>query len=234
MLRSLSIRNFVVVAALDVEFGEGLTVLTGETGAGKSILLDAMGLLLGDRFEVRQIRAGAERAELAAGFDVTDAPPSRAWLAEKALVSDGDEVLLRRVLDAQGSSRAWINGSAATLAQLECWARCSSPSMASTRISRSAAGDPACRLVDAFGGFTTLAQRSRRTLARVACGGRAARRGGECRGRDGRRTRVPRAAPARARDAGGDRNEWSQLSAAQSRLAHAAELIATATDGAPH
>ena len=66
MLRLLSIRNFVVVDALDIEFGHGLTVLTGETGAGKSILLDALSLLLGDRFELRQLRPGAARAELAA------------------------------------------------------------------------------------------------------------------------------------------------------------------------
>ena len=118
MLRSLAIRNFVVVASLDVEFGEGLTVLTGETGAGKSILLDALGLLLGDRFELRQLRAGADRAELAAGFDVADLPAVRAWLNEQDLAADGDEVLLRRVLDAQGRSRAWINGRPATLAQL--------------------------------------------------------------------------------------------------------------------
>src|SRR5437763_12917474 len=118
MLRSLSIRDFVVVAALDVEFGPGLTVLTGETGAGKSILLDALGLLLGDRFEVRQLRAGAARAELAATFDVSDVPPAHAWLVERALAAEGEEVLLRRVLDAQGKSRAWINGTPATLAQL--------------------------------------------------------------------------------------------------------------------
>src|SRR4029453_7507271 len=105
MLRSLAIRNFVVVAALDVEFGNGLTVLTGETGAGKSILLDALGLLLGDRFELRQLRAGAARAELAAAFDVADVPAARAWLNEQALAGDGDEVVLRRVLDAQGKSR---------------------------------------------------------------------------------------------------------------------------------
>src|SRR6266550_3091312 len=105
MLRSLAIRNFVVVSALDVEFGAGLTVLTGETGAGKSILLDALGLLLGDRFEVRQIRAGTERAELAAEFEVSDAPAVSAWLTEQDLTPDGDQVLLRRVLDAQGKSR---------------------------------------------------------------------------------------------------------------------------------
>ena len=74
MLRLLSIRNFVVVEALDLELDAGFTVLTGETGAGKSILLDALGLLLGDRFELRQLRPGAERAELAAEFDVRRAP----------------------------------------------------------------------------------------------------------------------------------------------------------------
>jgi len=71
MLRALSIRQFVVVDTLDIEFDAGLTILTGETGAGKSILLDALGLLLGDRFELRQLRPGTERAELAAVFAVS-------------------------------------------------------------------------------------------------------------------------------------------------------------------
>jgi len=105
MLRLLSIRNFVVVEVLDVEFDDGFSVLTGETGAGKSILLDALGLLLGDRFESRQLRPGAERAEFAAEFDAGDAPAARAWLADQALLA-GDDVLLRRVIDAQGRSRA--------------------------------------------------------------------------------------------------------------------------------
>ncbi len=116
---SLSIRNFVVVEALDVEFADGFTVLTGETGAGKSILLDALGLLLGDRFETRQLRPGAERAELAAEFAVADAPGVGAWLAEQGIAADEGDVLLRRIFDAQGRSRAWINGSPATLAQLK-------------------------------------------------------------------------------------------------------------------
>jgi DNA repair protein RecN (Recombination protein N) len=117
MLRLLSIRNFIVVDALDVEFDAGFSVLTGETGAGKSILLDALGLLLGDRFESRQLRPGADRAEFAAEFDIADAPAALAWLSEQELASNGD-VLLRRVIDAQGKSRAWINGRPATLAQL--------------------------------------------------------------------------------------------------------------------
>src|SRR5204862_3355223 len=99
MLRLLSIRNFVVVEALDLELARGFTVLTGETGAGKSILLDALGLLLGDRFELRQLRSGAERAELAAEFEIDDAPGVQAWLDEQALSGD-DTLLVRRVLEA--------------------------------------------------------------------------------------------------------------------------------------
>ena len=117
MLRALAIRNFVVVETLEAEFARGFTVLTGETGAGKSILIEALGLLLGDRFEQRQLRPGAERAELAATFDVDGQPRVRAWLAAEDL-DGGDELLLRRVQDAQGRSRAWINGRPATLAQL--------------------------------------------------------------------------------------------------------------------
>ena len=98
MLRLLSIRNFVVVEALDLELDRGFTVLTGETGAGKSILLDALALLLGDRFEQRQLRPGADRAELAAAFDVDDRPDVAEWLALQGLAGDaapGDSELLR-------------------------------------------------------------------------------------------------------------------------------------------
>jgi DNA repair protein RecN (Recombination protein N) len=119
MLRLLSIRNFAVVEALEVEFDRGFTVLTGETGAGKSLLLDALSLLLGDRFEARQLRVGADRAEIAAEFDLDDAPAASAWLALHDLAEGDGPLLLRRVLDAQGRSRAQINGRPATLAQLE-------------------------------------------------------------------------------------------------------------------
>ena len=84
MLVQLAIRNIVLINHLNLPFGPGLTVLTGETGAGKSILLDALSLLLGDRFETRQLRPGAERAEIAAEFDIDDAPRARAMLARRS------------------------------------------------------------------------------------------------------------------------------------------------------
>ncbi|WP_018749625.1 DNA repair protein RecN [Chitiniphilus shinanonensis] len=120
MLSTLSLKNFVIVDDLTLEFGAGLSVLTGETGAGKSIILDALGLLLGDRADPAMLRHGTERAELAAEFDLTAVPAARAWLADHELAGDeADSVLLRRTLDAAGKSKAFINGAPATLAQLK-------------------------------------------------------------------------------------------------------------------
>jgi DNA repair protein RecN (Recombination protein N) len=122
MLRHLSIRDFVIVAALDLEFDRGFTVFSGETGAGKSILIDALALTLGARADADVVRTGASRADITAEFSVS-AELAR-WLDEQALTTgepDGGEastVLLRRVVDAGGRSRAFINGTAATLAQL--------------------------------------------------------------------------------------------------------------------
>jgi len=115
VLRRLSLRDFVIVAALEVELDAGFSVLTGETGAGKSILIDALQLALGSRGDAGVLREGAARAEIGAEFD---APASLApWLAEAGFEA-GETLLLRRTIDAQGKSRAWINGSAATIAQL--------------------------------------------------------------------------------------------------------------------
>jgi DNA repair protein RecN (Recombination protein N) len=121
MLRRLSLRDFVIVPALEVEFGAGFTVLTGETGAGKSILIDALQLALGARGDVGVLREGALRAEIAAEFDTPAA--LAAWLEEGGF-DTGDTLLLRRTIDAQGKSRAWINGSAATITQLREAADC--------------------------------------------------------------------------------------------------------------
>jgi DNA repair protein RecN (Recombination protein N) len=118
MLRRLTIQDFVIVDRLELDFAAGFGALTGETGAGKSILLDALGLALGVRAEAAVIRAGRERAEVLAEFDLPQQGELSAWLAEQALEVDDDVVILRRIVDAGGRSRAWINGTAVTLAQL--------------------------------------------------------------------------------------------------------------------
>lgn len=117
MLSRLSIRDFAVVAHAELEFGEGLTVISGETGAGKSLLVDALGFLCGARADAGAVRHGAERAELEAEFSLADCPAAAGWLREAEL-DDGDACQLRRTLRADGGSRAWINGRTATLAQL--------------------------------------------------------------------------------------------------------------------
>ena len=119
MLRHLSLRDVAIVTELELELGDGYTALTGETGAGKSILIEALQLALGGRADAVVVREGAARAEVSAQFDL--APDQlaalRPWLEEAGMEAEG-ELLLRRQVDAQGKSRAWINGRAATLTQL--------------------------------------------------------------------------------------------------------------------
>jgi DNA repair protein RecN (Recombination protein N) len=117
MLRRLTIRDFVLVDRLELAFEAGFGTLTGETGAGKSILVDALAFALGERADASWIRSGAERAEVSAEFDLEGAPAAADWLREHDL--DVDEgLLLRRVLDSNGRSRAYLNGSPVTVQQL--------------------------------------------------------------------------------------------------------------------
>ena len=109
MLTQLRIRDFAIVEELELELAAGMTAITGETGAGKSILVDAIGLLLGDRADSDMIRHGAERADLSALFDLDALPAARAWLAERDLDRDG-KCQLRRVVARAGRSRGYING----------------------------------------------------------------------------------------------------------------------------
>ncbi|HFC8540517.1 TPA: DNA repair protein RecN [Neisseria lactamica] len=120
MLLTLSLRDFVIVENLNLDFQSGFTVLTGETGAGKSITLDAIGLLLGDKADYSQVRSGAKEAQLSALFDISHLPVLKAELYEQGLLNDGEEELsIRRIIDAKGKSRSFINNQAATLAQLK-------------------------------------------------------------------------------------------------------------------
>ena len=117
MLRHLAIRDFVIVDRLELEFAAGFGALTGETGAGKSILIDALALALGERADAGVVRAGCDKAEVAATFDIGKLPQVGAWLAANDIDAE-DELILRRVLDAGGRSRGYINGSPATAQQL--------------------------------------------------------------------------------------------------------------------
>ena len=118
MLRSLTIRDFVIVEKMELEFDSGFTVLTGETGAGKSILIDALALVLGQRADALVVRQGAERAEVSAEFDIGALKHVKKYISNQELTDEGDACLVRRVIDASGRSRAFINGTAVTATQL--------------------------------------------------------------------------------------------------------------------
>ncbi|MBV2207027.1 MAG: DNA repair protein RecN [Pseudomonas sp.] len=109
MLVHLSVHNYAIVEHLDLELKRGMSVISGETGAGKSIMLDALGLALGDRADSSVVRLGADKADILASFDLDDIPDARAWLAERDLDNDGP-CILRRVITAEGRSRGYING----------------------------------------------------------------------------------------------------------------------------
>ena len=120
MLLALSLRDFVIVETLDLDFQNGFTVLTGETGAGKSITLDALGLLLGDKADYSQIRSGAKEARLSALFDLSGLTGLQEELRAQGLLDEGSEELsIRRIIDVKGKSRSYINNQAATLSQLK-------------------------------------------------------------------------------------------------------------------
>jgi len=220
MLRRLVLRDVVIVTELEVEFAAGFSVLTGETGAGKSILVDALQLALGNRADASLVREGAARAEVSAEFD---SPPALAgWLEEAGFAPDA-ALLLRRTVDAQGRSRAWINGSPATVAQLRevadylvdihgqhAWQSLTRPAAVRALLDAQAGVDPA-PMAAAWqrwhGARTALAEaRARRdTLERER--ERLAWQVGE----------LERLAPGEG--------EWAELEAEHQRLAHGQSLL---------
>jgi DNA repair protein RecN (Recombination protein N) len=111
MLVHLAVNNYAIVDHLELEIGGGMTAITGETGAGKSIMLDALSLTLGDRADSGAVRPGTDKADILATFDISKIPEATAWLAERDLASEDQQVILRRVITAEGRSRGYINGS---------------------------------------------------------------------------------------------------------------------------
>ena len=119
MLTQLNIRNFAIVRELEIDFKSGMTCVTGETGAGKSIAIDALSLCLGGRADAASVRTGESKAEITACFDVSDSAAVKAFLDENDLQLEDSGVIIRRIITADGKSKAYINGTATTLAQLK-------------------------------------------------------------------------------------------------------------------
>lgn len=160
MLLSLTLVDYILVERLELRLQPGFSVLTGETGAGKSILLGALGLVLGERSDGTVIRPGATRAEVGAEFSLTGMPALQAWLAESGFEADGEELLLRRTVETGGRSRAFINGSPATMLQLrELGARLVDIHGQHAHYSLMQAGVQR-NLLDAYGGCAQLAERT--------------------------------------------------------------------------
>lgn len=118
MLTGIHIKDFAIVESLDLDCHPGMTVITGETGAGKSIMLDALGLVLGDRADAQSVRPGAERCDISASFDLSALPAAQHYLQEQAL-SDDEECILRRTISREGRSKSYINQHPVTLTQLK-------------------------------------------------------------------------------------------------------------------
>ena len=118
MLTQLTVNNFAIVKFLELDLQSGMTCITGETGAGKSIAIDALGLCLGERAEASMVRPGSDKTEVSARFLLDGNPAARAWLATNELENDG-ECIVRRVLSAEGRSRSYINGVPVPLVQLK-------------------------------------------------------------------------------------------------------------------
>lgn len=165
MLIHLTIDNFAIAERLDCELAPGMTALTGETGAGKSILLDALGLALGDRADSNAVRQGCERADVHAAFDISRLPAARDWLAERELL-DGPECLLRRTVTVEGRSRGFINGRPSTLPDLKALGELL-VEIHGQHAHQSLLKKPhQRRLLDAYAGTETLAEQVRDTALR--------------------------------------------------------------------
>ena len=228
MLRALEIRDFVIVEKASLEFAAGFSVLTGETGAGKSILVDAIELLVGGRADAGVVREGAERAELSAEFDFDERPALAAWLAERELEGDAGRLLVRRTVDRAGRSRCFVNGHAATLAQLKEvgeWLVDIHGQHAHQSLLRAASQRA---LLDAYAEAEELvrttgeAWRAWKRLEEVALEAQK-----NFAAREAERTDLQERA-AELKKLAPREGEWAQVSAEQSRLAHGSSLLAGA------
>lgn len=224
MLQRLNIRDFVLVDRLELDFLGGFGALTGETGAGKSILVDALAFVLGERADSGLLRAGAEKTEVGAEFDIRALAELKSWLAENDFAAD-DDLLLRRILDAGGRSRAYINGSAATLQQLRQAAEWLVDIHGQHAHQSLLRGEAQRQLLDAHAGHADLARsvgEAWRTWRDARDSLEAAAEGGEALAREREQLEWQvRELETLAFSA----DEWENLNQEHKRLAHAASLL---------
>jgi DNA repair protein RecN (Recombination protein N) len=230
MLRSLTIRDFVIVDHVTIEFGAGFTVLTGETGAGKSILIDALSLVLGGRGDDAAVRSGAKQAEVSAEFDVGELEAVDAWLADAGLEGDPGTCLVRRIVEAGARSRAFINGHAVTVAQLRTLGELLVDIHGQHAHQSLLRGSAQRELLDAYAGADELAVQvsdAHRRLSDIASHLEEATRDAvrlveEREQLQSRLTELDRL--------GFQPNEWSDLNSEHARLANASSLIQAVTE----
>jgi DNA repair protein RecN (Recombination protein N) len=227
MLLFLDIRDFVIVDRLELAFGQGFGALTGETGAGKSILVDALALALGERADPDAVRSGKEKAEVTATFDLSHAPAARQWLEEQdlALADGADELSLRRVIDRGGRSRAYINGSAATVQQLRGVGEYLVDIHGQHAHQSLLRADAQRALLDAHGGLQELGKATAaawKTWRQLEAALQTAQSGSEASAQE-REMLLWQIEELEQLDVAA--NEWAELEAEQRRLAHAASLI---------
>ena len=230
MLRALSIRDYVIVDRLDLELGSGFTALTGETGAGKSILVDALALAIGGRADAGVVRAGAQRAEVSADFDAADAADVRAWLAAQELDEGDGACLVRRTIDSTGRSRGFVNGRPATAAQLRELGEMLVDIHGQHDHQLLMKRDRQRALLDSFAGCEPLAREvaSRFSAWRRLVEQRAAREGAQ---KTSARERELLTHEIRDLEAlAFEPAQWAEDQAEHRRLAHAQELIATVSE----
>lgn len=225
MLTHIRIRNFAIIDEVELELDRGLTVLTGETGAGKSILVDALGLALGDRADAAAVRHGEKRAEIALTVDISGQPGIRDWLVEQ-MIDDDDECLIRRVVGAEGRSRAFINGQPVPLASLRTLGERLVDIHGQHAHQSLLRGEEQRRLLDHHGGLEPLAARTAEAWQRLQADRRTLEEARDAREERDARLALLRYQVDELESLGLEAGELEALEVEHRRLAHAEKLAA--------
>jgi len=228
MLLNLEIRNFVIVDQLELDFADGFGALTGETGAGKSILVDALSLVLGERSDSTLVRTGCDKAEIYARFSLRGSSTARQWLESEEMldVATPDELLLRRIIDANGrGSRSWINGVSANLSQVRAVSEHLLDIHGQHAHQSLLRADAQRELLDDHAGLSSLASEVATGWRRWREADKALQTAAQCQKATEDERQQLEWQVRELETLAFDTNEWAEIESEQKRLAHAASLI---------